>query len=252
MRLPCVVLMVVTGCATPRTLVTPEMSAVDVWRAALRAHDGGKHVEQLSFFTHDVLQPAGLVEFFYPELAPDWVAHNVFDYGRARRCVQTTKKNGHVFRWSWDGTLMQTQRDGVPYAPLLGIQRLQHMRVNRWLFWPAHAMLAEHAVVERLAPVDGRPRLAFHVQDEPRDDIILELDPATLRVVAVDYTAKAVGMRGMLRAVLEDLRDVGGGVVVAHHLVEEVVVPGGTAAFHGIDLWDVRAALAPGRAAPQP
>lgn len=207
----------------------------------MRAHTGGRHLRQLTFMTHDVLHP-GLVEAFYPELAPEWVAWNLMDLVRGVS-TQTALKGRDRVHWAWDGKAMVTTRNGVPYVPRFGIAREQHMIVNRWLFWPVETLRGAPAEMQLLPPVEGRRRIGIAFTTPPYDSVVLEVDSSTGLAHALTYTAKATPLRGTLRAEFTDYRDVGDGVWVAHRIVETLPVGGVGMSFHDVTLWDVEAVL---------
>jgi hypothetical protein len=211
----------------------------NLWGAVQQAQQGGQRLAVMRFLTWDELM-VGAGEAFYPELAPTWAASNVFDYGH-RRFSQAAAKGRDRLDWVWDGRTTELRRNGVPYAPSFGIPRVQHLRVNAWLFAPVQAM-ADTGAEPQLLPAGVRgPRLHFVVPGNPPEDVVLRLHPETLRVAAVEYTARAVHFPGVIRAELLDERRVGP-LWVAHHIVETSV---GGVHFHDVWLHDVEAETAP-------
>lgn len=239
----CGFLVVTAGCR-PRLLQlldSPSFTARDVLDDVRQAHSGGRRVLSMQFMSEETFAPS-TSEIFYPELAPGFVARSLYDFEH-RTAWQQAVKGRHGYLWNWDGHALTTSRDGAPYRPILGVDRSLHLRALLVLLQPAEAISRSGAELVRVADRAGHPCISARGVDTTIPDMMLEVDPETSLVDAVEYRDADLPRFARLRAELSDYRDVDG-VMIPHRIVLTVPTSGAGLEINTLTLWDVEVDVA--------
>lgn len=218
-------------------LNSPSTTAADILEDVRQSHSGGRALLSVSFMAQEDFHP-GVGEIFYPELAPSFVGRSRYDFATGA-AWQHVALGGHDLLWTWDGVTGTTLKDGKPYQPRPGVDRLLHLRATLPLLHAWDLAREPGAVLQRLGDREGNPRVLVEFPEVPsRDSYILEVDHRTGLLGALEYTVKELRMPGRIRVEFGDHRLVRG-VLFPHALSESIPLPSGTVGMHTMALWDV-------------
>jgi len=244
LRIALVAFLVVSGGCRPRLLGlldSPSFTARDVLEDVRQAHSGGRRVLSMQFMSEENFH-AGTGELFYPELAPSFTALSFYDFEK-RLAWQKAARGQQSVLWSWDGTQLKTLWNGQPYTPRLGVDRSIHLRALLLLLQPADGVARSSAELVRVADKQGRPRIRARGVDATIPECVLEVDPETSLLTAVEYRLREIPPLVNQRMELSDYREING-VMVPHQITETLPSNGAGVEFHSMSLWNVEVAVA--------
>lgn len=237
------------GCRTPlRTnlwslLESGPVTADEVWQEARIAHTGGRRLLSVGFAIEERFQP-GVSEAFYPDLAGGWTAYQRFELDSGRAFMVAQNRDSRV-QWAWNGQDLTATREGKPYTPKAGLNRAVHLQAMRTLLVPWEPVPHHKARAVWMESHNRNWRIQVTGVEDPTDVYVMEVDPESSRVVALESTMHRFGLPGTLRHEFDDFREVAGGVVSAHHVVELWVTAVGNLRYHEMNLWNLDWATAP-------
>jgi hypothetical protein len=224
-----------------RGLDNPNTPAA-AWQELRQAHTGGRTVKTMRFLSQETFHP-GVAELTYPELSTLWMANSRYDFS-AHTAWQVASAAGHRLTWVLqpDGTLTIT-RDGQPTRVLPGVDRGVHLRVMFRLLQPWDPFGAADEDVTLMPPRNGHVRLRFQQRSAPQDTVYVEVDRHTGLASAVEFTVNELHLPFLHRDEYRDYRNVGGGIMVAHTIRENVSNADGPLNFHDMMFWNVEVEL---------
>lgn len=245
MRIAWVMLMMM-GCR-PQLMAPADHAgtALNVWQDLVLAHTGGRTLTSMRFLTQETFSP-GVGAALFPETLQA-VASNVFlDFAHGR-AWQVSKDQGHRVVWELDetGAFLAT-RDGIPEDLLPGLDRGARLRMMLRLLRPWRPSPSVNVELTLLSPRAGFTRLRFEDAAMREANLtpeswVVEVDPRTGWVAAVEHSAWEFHLPRVIRAEYSDYRNVADGIMVAHTITEHLLTGAGPVPFHEITLWNTAA-----------
>ncbi|MEW5851243.1 MAG: hypothetical protein AB2A00_20820 [Myxococcota bacterium] len=213
-----------------------------LWNEIRQAHSGGLRLLNMAFTLRMTMFP-GADSLLQPEVGEDAVSRVGLDFQDLTAWQSLQHPSGNTF-WFWDGHKLHVRRHGSESPVPPGMDRSFTMRALLWLMRPADAALRDDVEVSTLPPSGGRYRLQFAYRGGYQDVFVLEVDPRTFLVQAIEHSAREFMVPWRIfRNELGDYRDVGEGVMVPHRVTQWMETPLGTFPWRTLDLSHVQVAV---------
>lgn len=233
------VLSAATGCRSGffHLLEAGPVTAQSLWEEARNAHTGGQRVSDVSFFAQ-LDFPPGVSETMFPGLAGGWRAYHRVAPSEDTALMVALHQRTRV-AWAQDHGQVTTTRDGVSYAPFGPVTPLDHLRSLRRLVMPWDPSPSAQLDVAWLEPAGRMHRIRLQERDGSKDTYILDIDPQSYMVTALEFTPGRGPVAATWRDEFEDFRMGPAGITAAHRVNGRVALGPLGFPHRTVALWDM-------------